>query len=298
MLQRNGVVDLGLVPSSTPRRLLVNLLFGFGDFRDISHYNADEDTLFIMPSPTGWAHDARWKFVIGHELGHMAEDFFGVPQTPPVYFYSGDTPSTSGTDDPASASATPALTANCTCSAAVDASAHCLQSMEEDATAIGEGFGHFYASRLWNLLPAEGGTSCNFEYYKAISGTALISDPQPPPVGVDCGIAHALRDTECMDVSIVDSAMMPTQYASEVDWLTYFWDLTTNPLLDSGGVAHQLTMSQLMQAYADIGNRGGTMIGENFRFVLFDLGILPNDAALYDELTARAIAHAVQNSAP
>lgn len=299
LLQRNGAIDMGVVPSSTPRRMLLNLTFGTALFNDLSRYSPSDDTLFIMPSPTGWAHDARWKFVVGHELGHMAEDFFGVPQASPWYFYDGDVPrQTPGTDDPASASMTPELTANCTCGATVDAAAHCLQSMEESGTAIGEGFGHFYASRLWNLLPSEGGTSCNFEYYKAISGTSLTTEPTPPPVGVDCGVPHGLRDAECNAVTIVNSSMSPMSHSSEVDWLTYFWDLATNPLVDSGGGVHQVTMSQLMQAYADIGNLNGLMIAENFSFVLIDSGVLPDDAAIRDQLTAKGIAHAVQNSAP
>jgi hypothetical protein len=28
-----------------------------------------------MESPDVWTPDARWKFVLGHELGHMVQDF-------------------------------------------------------------------------------------------------------------------------------------------------------------------------------------------------------------------------------
>jgi hypothetical protein len=159
----------------------------------------------------------------------MVQAFAGTAFQAVYFFNPGTNTSTasrSGVDpDPVSASALP----HCNCSA-VDHplySGHCLQSLEVSESAQQEAFGHFISARLWNYTPTEDGYdgSCHFSYYKNTSAPNLRGDDDGiPVVPIDCAVAYGHRDNQCSAVTI-DSHVA----GSEVDWMTFYWDITTDP---------------------------------------------------------------------
>jgi hypothetical protein len=267
-----------------------------------------------MPSDQGWAHDARWKFVVGHELGHMIEDFYPVApafQRFARLFVKGtdqvaaeEVVKTDGfVNDPDSA-LSPEFAADCTCNL-VDESqgSHCLNSIERSAAAVEEAFSHFVSTRLWNRLPSEGGDGCRFGYYKPVGGTALLGYSSFAPVSVDCARGYKHRDEDCSKVRVTSldtqGNEIAIQSSSEIDWLTFFWNITTVPIVDSQGIPHQVSMPQLLDAYNSLNGGGepdqkGPLVGENFRFVLLSgLGLL-DDPVAFDDVSARILDHGVE----
>lgn len=267
----------------------------------VSHYAPDKNTLFIAPASDVWTHDARWKFVIGHELGHEVQDFANAGLRARYRFVTDtdrSSPSnSSGQIDPESALATPELTRDCSCSFVEPENAsHCLHSVEVSEPAQGEGFGHFFAARLWNRVPGEEGYAagtCNFQYYKQVSSINLVSSPMIHPVPVNCSAVYAHRDMLCDPVQVLDSASNPLVPGIELDWLAFFWDVTTNPAAPS-----QITVTQLLTWYASaVDTLEGMASSPNARRLLNveDL-IAAAPASLQTFLTERAEAHAVHDN--
>jgi hypothetical protein len=179
-----------------------------------------------------WVTDARWKFVLAHEFGHMVQAFAGA-QLPARYAFIGNDSTddrVKGTKDPASASATQTLIDTCTCNLIEDGNnrLHCLQSVEVSASAQQEAFGHFMATRTWNKAPIDAGYdgSCHFTYYKQVGAPDIVPSPALPPVSIDCSKPYKHRKT-CAAVTITLSGVA-AEGASEVDWLTFFRALTTS----------------------------------------------------------------------
>lgn len=133
-----------------------------------------------------------WKFVIGHELGHMiADKMFG---SMPNSSYGGNNDAT---------------LCNCTHIDDVNLQSHCLQSAELYGAAIDEGFGHFFASALLNQRSDPG----TFIYYKEFMNTDYSQ--VPPPVAKSTS-AVKWWFNYCLRLN---------QNSTEYDWLTFYWNL-------------------------------------------------------------------------
>jgi hypothetical protein len=206
-------------------------------FPSVSHFDRTSKTLFIDANADVWTHDARWKFVVGHEIGHQVQLAQNASLAIAYRFQAGTDISSGGGDvDPASSLVNELTKLNCSCDVVDEEnSLHCLQSIEASESAANEGFGHFFATRLWNRVQGEAGYDanvCNFTYYKQTSASDLVMDgPQVFPVYVDCSRFYAHRDMVCNDVFITDDAGARVPYASEIDWLTFYWKATSTGLL-------------------------------------------------------------------
>ena len=158
---------------------------------------------YNKPNKQGY-HNSQWKNVIAHEIGHSIErDGAGLPPTRYDHAVSE---------------------ARCTCAHVQEADQrlHCLQSREYAADAMSEGFGHFYAAKLFNS-PTD--ADCYMGYYKDAYGKVFspIFGPLypilPPPVTISCRNAARWRVNECND----PYAVAPT--GTELDWLTFLWNI-------------------------------------------------------------------------
>lgn len=249
--QRHDGVDLGLgttAPNAT-YKMVTN-----GGY-PVSHYSDYEKSLFINQSTDVWVHDARWKFVIGHELGHLVQDFKGasIPNWDYQFVAGTDTIGCWGANnclggprvnDPQSASGV--VGCNCDLIPEIDAS-HCMQSVEVSEAAQQEGFAHFFAARLWNRTRGDAGFdgSCNFVYYKPVAATTIVDAVTLPPLSVDCSKLYAHRDASCSSVRILDHDDSSLVTGVEVDWLTFFWNITTDPSAPS-----VVTVDDILSWYA------------------------------------------------
>ncbi|MGH7272319.1 MAG: hypothetical protein ACREJ3_17970, partial [Polyangiaceae bacterium] len=136
---------------------------------DSCYFPGSTDALFVGTGPAPGQcpanhmcpPDSYWKYVVAHETGHMVQahaikSFSGSYQIPP----------------PA-----PAL---CQCKqVGTSNQLHCLQSVDDNATAQKEGFAQFFSARVWND-PAS--PSCTFVDYKDF----LRPDSVPCPAGRTC----------------------------------------------------------------------------------------------------------------
>jgi len=87
---------------------------------------------------------------------------------------------------------------------------HCIQSLEQYAAGFIEGFGHFYASKLFN---SRSQSDCKFVYYKEIS---IIFGVLDPPMGVDCDLSIQWRDQYCSHIA---------NSSTEMDFMRFLWRL-------------------------------------------------------------------------
>ena len=142
-------------------------------------------------------HNASYKFVIAHELGHTVASG-SIP--------NAGYPSLNGF---------PAL---CRCLHVQRGNdLHCLQSIEPLATAASEGFAHFYATRVWNDFSA---AAPIFQYYKEFrEPDGAILPPSEKIVNVRQPPIH-WADTYCPTVG----------GATEYDFLGFFYSINTAPL--------------------------------------------------------------------
>lgn len=169
--------------------------------------------LYIGTGPWGTTDD-EWKFVVGHEIGHLAQAAANA------------SPSSNGYDtvfDPNAA---------CRCDhVTVSNQLHCLQSLEDVGKAQIEGFAQYYAARTFNTL----GTDCAFAYYKEFLAPQMVNGNTinvitSPPIGVDCAVPHQWRSTHCSNIE---------DTGTELDWLTAY------RALEMGGV----TIDELYAVY-------------------------------------------------
>jgi hypothetical protein len=152
-----------------------------------------------------------WKYVIGHEIGHMVADkMFGqMPHSHYDYVNDDSFHRLCG----------------CTHIADVNLRAHCLQSAEWYGAAIDEGFGHFFATALFNTQSTTNGT---FIYYKAFQDPSQVN-PNLPPVAKNAATPVQWWFNRC----IRDNAV-----ATEYDWLTFYWNLyAASPQLTLADIA-------------------------------------------------------------
>ncbi len=169
--------------------------------------------LYVGTGPWGTTDD-EWKFVVAHEIGHLAQ---GAAYA---------APSSNGYDavsDPNS---------ECRCDhVTVSNQLHCLQSLEDVGKAQTEGFAHYFAARTFNTQ----GNDCVFAYYKefltpkTVNGTT-IDVIASPPLPIDCAVPHQWRSTHCAETE---------DAGTELDWLTAY------RALEMGGV----TIDELYSVY-------------------------------------------------
>jgi hypothetical protein len=158
-----------------------------------------------IPSDVGWDKGSFWKFVVAHELGHCAQ-FFGA----------GEIISPNGNlyDDHDSHPM-------CRCDHVAQGygNAHCLQSREYFGAAEIEGFGHFFASRVFNNDQTWG--AATFVYYKPFLPYEGAPEEEYlwPPDGFT-----AYRPQEWL-LHQCDSPT-PAGVGVEWDWLTFYYKLT------------------------------------------------------------------------
>ncbi|MBX3228905.1 MAG: hypothetical protein KIT84_41760 [Labilithrix sp.] len=178
----------------------------------------------------------RFKFVVGHELGHFFQ-----------HASQGTLAKSYGTDD---------INPVCACRHVplVDGS-HCIQSMETANAAQSEGYAHFLAAKLWNR---DTDADCTFGYYKEFLDTTCRSgaeecglDPEPdpgrpalsltkPPYPISCTEKRRWRNTHCLDSTATDDKL--TQ-GVEMDWLAFYWAINT------GQAAERWPTRQIHDAY-------------------------------------------------
>lgn len=149
-------------------------------------------------------HNANYKFVVAHELGHLVQEkAFGWQH----YDYDDDAPS-------------PAW---CRCDHVdVHNDSHCLQSREHDGAAMTEGFAHFYASKLMNDPT---GGDCRFIYYKD-----FLPPPPEDPMEPALGVRHPPVRVDCLaPVHWMESYCPADGHGVERDWMTFFYRITSAP---------------------------------------------------------------------
>jgi hypothetical protein len=140
------------------------------------------------------------KFVIAHELGHLAQAWS-----------SGNTA--------VDYKDAPGLPSACTCDRVVSSNRdHCLNSRENISTASTEGWGHFMSARLLNDTTQP----CIFNYYKEIwdgvdaMGLPKVKTP-PAATRVSCTTPKKWRNTNCAQV----------ETGTEWDWMTFLMNVHT-----------------------------------------------------------------------
>lgn len=171
--------------------------------------------LYIGTGPWGTTDD-EWKFVVAHEVGHLAQGAANAKPSSKSY---------DAIFDPNSA---------CRCDhVTVSNQLHCLQSLEDVGKAQIEGFAQYYAARTFNTQ----GNDCAFAYYKEFLTPVTVNGNTinlitSPPLPVDCAVPHQWRSTHCSPIE---------DTGTELDWLTAY------RALEMGGV----TIDELYAVYAE-----------------------------------------------
>ena len=207
-----------------------------------------------------WPHQARWKFVTGHEAGHMFQDrAMGLLGHPYLWSPAGTActgkmgSETFGVGDSKLLVDPPCGDILCGCEHVDAANAyHCLQSIENASAAAVEGFAQFYASKTWNR---QNENDCAFVYYKEFLNPggcppgstctlfpASPADPLaqqhgqvaviPPPLAISCNTPFKWRNTFCPMV----------EFGTEIDWMRFYWNVNTQG-------PNKSTMDDLFQIY-------------------------------------------------
>jgi hypothetical protein len=187
-------------------------------------------TCFCAPTD-----DSRWKFAVAHEAGHQSEER-GIGRLPDVDYTflcpphmtcTGRTELTGRPDLLSDPPLVPDQAPFCSCKYVTSANGlHCLNSIERGGSAQAEGFGQFFASRVWNH---QNESDCAFAYYKefidhacrgsdctSVDAAGTAGFVTPPPVHIDCGAVAKWRNRNCP----LDSTM-----GTELDWLGFLYSL-------------------------------------------------------------------------
>lgn len=189
--------------------------------------------VFIGPGVAGLPSQEKWKYIVAHELGHVAQSLsFGLGRL--EY------------DEAESA------VAACRCDHVTVANGrHCLQSMERAWDAFNEGFAHYYATLLMNA--EEPNADGIFTYYKESFDSALTA--QFPPQGVASHTWYGWRDTHCNSGNYT---------GTELDWLAFLWQMSTQ----GAGRVPYAELHDVMVA----GCTDGVCTGEEINFDTYELG--------------------------
>jgi hypothetical protein len=202
------------------------------------------------------SNDISDKFSIGHEIGHQMQysriGAIGID-------YS---------DDPSEW--------QCRCDhvdTSVTSNLHCLQSRKSIGTAVVEGFGYFFAAKVFN---SETGSDCMMGYGKEVAipnplfpnnySYATIYDP---PVAIDCDAQKRWQEHWC------DAADTGVEW----DWMNFFWEWHTGGGSSSSNYADRASMSDIyyiindMEDWDDVRGRafsrfGSDLLDPQYRYFL------------------------------
>lgn len=159
-----------------------------------SCYDPSVDLVHLGTTVTNGYMDAHWKFVIAHEVGHYVQArAMGFE-----FFDYNDTASQ--------------IECQCTYPTSWGNTVHCLQSREEQGGSEIEGFGHAFATRIFN---GGGQTNATFVYYKPFrqdSGVYLY-----PPFGRDAYNPQQWMNSHCSSAG----------RGVEWDWLTFYTNVSS-----------------------------------------------------------------------
>lgn len=181
-----------------------------GDSFSGSCYRTDTDIVYIGTFQNNGYTEAHWKFIVAHEMGHQ------------VQFHAMGRPNFNLDSD------MPTQTA-CQCN--FDAgygTSHCLQSRELQGGAEVEGFGHGFASRIFNSASEANGA---FNYYKPFrpdTGPRLF-----PPMYRDTYNAQRWMELHCT----------ASDKGVEWDWSTFVFNVSNI------STANQTKLSDLFNIY-------------------------------------------------
>ena len=214
-----------------------------------------------------WPDESRWKFITGHEAGHMVQlRAMGGLDSPYLFAANSACPARTGNPDRGDGSEflDPACGSEfCGCQH-VDAANgyHCLQSVEVPSSAAQEGFAQFYASKLWN---DQSRPQCTFVYYKEFLTNAgcppslfqplpgEIPVPTVNPTPFQCATFNTQFGpaTSVMPPNVHD-CRAPFRYrnkfcpnptlSTELDWMRFF--MSINTLSDM-----RVSMDEIFQIY-------------------------------------------------
>jgi hypothetical protein len=163
--------------------------------------------IFIAPASPGVEAASKWKFKVGHEIGHAArQNAMGWLARKDDYA-AGDDPSK----------------AYCQCGSQIPANerSHCLQSREKMNVAEEEGTAHFFSTELWNRNTEPNAT---FVYYKPFMGVNGGWSYPPMAMGAYNPIRWMTTYPPC--------STPWTDRGVEWDWLTFYWNVTARDRVD------------------------------------------------------------------
>lgn len=213
--------------------------------------------LWMGPGKLGFTDEnlrqTRWKYVLAHEAGHLIQQrAIGSPGST-GYEFSNIPPGCPPSNQVTNASGNvvcadpPGTDALCRCDHVEQSNKlHCLQSLETPGSAQLEGFGQFYASKIWNRRAEP---DCTFVYYKEFldqqcrsAECSTVTPAQPsrfdslqrsiPPVAVSCATPPRWRNNFCAVATL----------GTEIDWMAFFWRL-------HGGSGVTLSMADINDVY-------------------------------------------------
>ena len=206
---------------------------------------------------------AYFKFVVGHELGHRVQYANGKSR-PVGGNYAGYISGDRWVHD-MNAPANMNNADICTCNLVVEedgSPAHCFQSREPIQDAMGEGFGHFYASAMFNERPADGAEidheDCWFAYpkqgwvwYYLGWDTTFLGPQTTTPVFHRCASVRPGAHPSFPDVQFpfMDTMCNPgnEDVGIERDWLSLFWRLYINDLGAPGD--NRFSMTDILKVF-------------------------------------------------
>jgi hypothetical protein len=169
--------------------------------------------VFLGEDP-GTGKDAFSKSIVGHEMGHYVKD--KLLGTLDWDGYGASNPSNE----------------LCTCDHLTVSNSHCLQSREYFNSSLDEGWGHFFASNLFNNRSQSNGV---FGYYKAFLNPGS-STPVGPPVTANVHTSYNWQDTYCST----------SARGIELDWLGFFY------AINNTGGSYQYTFTDIKNVYGEL----------------------------------------------
>lgn len=153
----------------------------------------------------GWEDATTWKYIPAHEIGHRLAD-------------ANDGPSGAGYNH----SGAPSL---CNCDHIEDygSDAHCLGSREPSCPAQGEGFGHFFASAVFNSRVENDGKYVYPKEAWTLSGDLWIA--MDPPTAWNAYITDSTLYYDRWMETYCDPGA--ANKGVELDWMRFFWEIWT-----------------------------------------------------------------------
>ncbi|MCK9464005.1 MAG: ImmA/IrrE family metallo-endopeptidase [Proteobacteria bacterium] len=208
-------IETGYNPTAGPPGVKTRIYYyndGVGHHCTGSYYNPGTPNVCIAGSSTSY----RWKFTIGHEIGHRVADYYNGPK-PEIMNTDGDNISPKGYASPYFEGHEEDCDELCGCDFMGDLCDgnsgmycwHCLQSRENISVGQGEGFGYIFATWLFNNK----NTNAKLVYGKSVWADPL-EPPQPAPYSVNAASNMQWMYSTCNN--FMDSL------GTEWDWVNFF----------------------------------------------------------------------------